>query len=331
MSNEYANGILSQVDFREELTEFEWIRPRWSSDKLIAASPFRYDNTPSFFCSLTHGGWKDSGAYDADFESGGFVKLLSFLRSETEEETEEYLRLKYGVIPEKDSFRIAPPALKKLRKRIVLPEETISEYTKRHSYLGKVRKISPKTEAFFSTRYSPESNAIIIPWRHPDGKLANVKFRKVRGKAFWYAKGAHPIRDLVWGLDAIHSLEGRLDVREVYVCEAEIDAMSVWSLGKPAIALGGASISKSQIDAIKRAPIETIVIATDNDKAGDKLAEQLSNHFREYRLKRLAMPKDLKDVNEALVKGEFTPETFRNPPLLPVQSELLGNGITLRQ
>jgi hypothetical protein len=41
------------VDIRTELEQFNWTRPKWSADKLIAASPFRYDKTPSFFVNFT--------------------------------------------------------------------------------------------------------------------------------------------------------------------------------------------------------------------------------------------------------------------------------------
>jgi hypothetical protein len=40
------------VDIRTELEQFNWTRPKWSADKLIAASPFRYDKTPSSSSTL---------------------------------------------------------------------------------------------------------------------------------------------------------------------------------------------------------------------------------------------------------------------------------------
>ena len=85
------NGKYIDVDIVEELSAFDWTRPKWSEDKLIAASPFRYDSTPSFFVSLENGVWADSGAYDEDYASGNFTKLLAFLRDESYEETAEYL------------------------------------------------------------------------------------------------------------------------------------------------------------------------------------------------------------------------------------------------
>ncbi|WP_077603660.1 toprim domain-containing protein [Oceanobacillus sojae] len=315
-------GIELDVNVAEELSEFEWIRPRWTSDKLIAASPFRYDNTPSFFVSLEGeyaGSWKDSGAYDADYESGNLVKLLSFLRSETYEETVDYLLGKYGLLDLADHYRVPLPQLKRERKRIVLPEEELTQYKQRHTYLSS-RGIDPKVEAFFNTRFAPTSQAVVIPWRHPNGQLANIKFRKIRGKAFWYKRGANPIRELVFGLDKVIKHE----LTDVEVCEAEIDAMSLWSVKKPAIALGSASISRKQIDAIKRTPIERLVISTDADKAGEKVAEQIHQAFPELQIYRRVFPEGIKDVNEVLTTR---PTCLEEEPRPLPRWERLGNGI----
>lgn len=306
MSFVKVGGVYLDIEIAEELSEFDWTRPRWTADKLIAASPFRYDKTPSFFVNLETGGWADSGAYDADYESGNLVKLLAFLRSETYEETVEYLQYKYGLIDLSGAYKIPLPQLKKERKLTILRNEEVTKYTQRHSYLS-TRGISPRVEAFFGTRYDPDSKALIIPWRHPNGDLANIKFRKVKGKAFWYRKNAHPIRELIFGLDKVH----KHGLEEVDICEAEIDAFSVWTLGSPAIALGSASISRKQAEAIKKSSIKRLNIATDSDKAGEKVAEQIRQYFPELELYRRVLPKGAKDVNEALVKGLVTPENHR--------------------
>src|SRR5699024_9967546 len=87
-------GVEMDVDIRGELEEFSWVRQRWSESKLMAALPFRHDRVPSFTVTLYveyAGTFVDSGAYDADYESGNFPKLLAFLRDETYEETCDYL------------------------------------------------------------------------------------------------------------------------------------------------------------------------------------------------------------------------------------------------
>src|SRR5699024_8339991 len=102
----------------------------------------------------------------------------------------------------------------------------------------------------------------------PDGKLANIKFRKVSGKLFWYEKGAAPVRTLVYGIDKVYKHE----LKEVVVCEAEIDALSWYSSGKPAIALGGTTVTEKQLEIIRKSPIEELTLAMDNDSPG-KLME----------------------------------------------------------
>lgn len=298
-------GVDADVGIREELEQFPWHRPRWTSEKLIAASPFRYDRTPSFFVNLDGeyaGTWADSGAYDADYESGNFVKLLAFLRDETYEETADYLINMYGVNKAHNSndLRLPTLCLPKHKKPTVLAESVLKAYAYNHPYLYN-RGISEKVQRFMGVGYDRQANAITIPWRYANGKLANVKYRKVQGKAFWYRKGAEPVRHLVYGIDKVY----RHGLSEVYICEAEIDVMSVYTAGKPAIAIGGASISDKQIELIRKSPIERAVLALDNDKAGEKVKRQIIDAIKgavELR-EVLPFPSGVKDVNEALVSG----------------------------
>lgn len=288
------------VDIAEELGEFVWTKPTWRDRKLIAASPFRYDNTPSFFVNLETGGWKDSGAYDAEFESGNLPKLLAFLRDETYEETVEYLTEVYGVredIGEKVS--IPPIKLHRSKGKVTLDNGILQKYAFRHPYLSR-RHISEKVQRFMGAGFSRQDNAVTMPWRHPNGTLANIKFRKVKGKTFWYAKGAAPVRSLVYGIDKVY----RHDLREVVLCEAEIDAMSWYTCGVPAIALGGTTVTKTQLDLIRKSPIETIILAMDNDKAGGKMGRAFTEGMRGFiEVVAVEIPADYKDANETLVAG----------------------------
>lgn len=306
-----VSGQKIDVDIRTELEAFSWTRPRWTSDKLIAASPFRYDHTPSFMVNLDGqyaGTFKDSGAYDADYESGNFVKLLAFLRDETYEEAFEYLLDAYcgGLNSGDNNFELPTLHMRNsdVRNRITLASDRLNAYKFRHPYLGR-RGITEKVQRFMDVGFRKDAQAITIPWRHVNGDLANVKYRKVRGKAFWYERGAEPVRNLVYGLDKVYAH----DLSEVWICEAEIDAMSAYTLSQPAVAIGGASVSERQLELIRKSPISSAVIATDNDKAGEKVKRQLIEGLRGYvRLKEIAWggegKANVKDVNEALVGGK---------------------------
>lgn len=299
-------GVQIDVDIEEELAQYTWDRPRWTSEKLIAASPFRYDRTPSFFANLEGeyaGAWGDSGAYDADYESGNLPKLLAFLRDESYEETCEYLFEMYKpyFAEETSNVNIRQIRLRKGLQRIKLGEEVISPCNFRHIYLGK-RGVSDRVQRFFGVGYRKDANAVTIPWRHADGSLANVKYRKVRGKAFWYERGGAPIRSLIYGIDKVY----KHDLRTVYVCEAEIDAMSCYTAGVPAVALGGASVSERQLDLIRMSPIEHVIIAVDNDKPGRKLRKQLIDGLRKYvRVSEVEREDNAgkDDMNDLLVNG----------------------------
>lgn len=270
---------VSLIDVRAEIEQYEWINATWTDEKLIAVSPFRHDNSPSFYIYFTEeraGYWGDSGAWDDDFRRGGIVKLLSFLRNETTEETIGYLDETYGTgeLAEGDKITLPNLSIKKKRKRIVIPEDIVSAYEDEYTYLAS-RGIDEAAQRKLGIKYNRERNAVAMPWRHPNGQLANVKYRKVDSKAFWYESEAHPIRELVYCLDVIN----RDGAKKAYICEAEIDAASFWTMGFPAIATGSGSISPIQVEHIMKSPIESIVIATDDDEAGTHLAEQIHGHF----------------------------------------------------
>jgi DNA primase len=283
------------IDYRAELEKYSWTRPKWSADKLIAASPFRYDKTPSFFVTLTGeyaGCFGDSGAYDAEWAGGNFTKLLSFLRNETYEETEEYLRYEYG-LPDNQTDLVAlkPINLRIQRVRQSLSADIFAQYTEDYTYLLK-RGISERVQRQMGVLYDERGKAAVIPW----GRLANVKYRKTYGKIFWYQKGGRPIRELVYGIDQAE--------QTTVICEAEIDAMSWMEAGYSAVAVGGASFNSWKRDVILRSPIEELIIATDNDKAGGKLRSEIEAMMRGHvRLRHAYVGADVcKDANEALVK-----------------------------
>lgn len=303
-----VDGHMIDVDVAELLGEYEWVRPRWSVQKLIAASPFRDDTNPSFFVSLDNGAWGDSGAYDEYYSSGNLAKLLAFLRNETYQESLDYLIEYYGVRELREGERITLPSLAINQKveRIVLDESFLSPYKFRNPYLTN-RGISEAVQRFMGVGYDQSSKAITMPWRHVDGALANVKYRQIYGKTFWYASEASPIGDLVYGIDKIFEK----NITEAVACEAEIDAMSWMSCGVPAIAFGRTSIRETQLDMVRRSPLERLIKVLDNDGPGEKMGRMLDDGLRGYlAVDSVVIPSPYKDSNEAHVAGVNLRELF---------------------
>jgi hypothetical protein len=291
-----VKGRTIDVDIRAELERFSWQRARWTDTKLIATSPFRYDRTPSFFVNLDGeyaGTWADSGAYDSEWRSGNFVKLLAFLRNETEDETAEYLLETYAATYGFENLALRIPRLVVERKREALDNGILTGFAEDYTYL-KGRGISESVQRQLGVRYDAERQAVVIPWFMPDGKLANIKYRLTRGKAFWYEKGGMPIRDLVYGLD--------LRSNVAVLTEAEIDAMSWRQIGVTGLATGGVSFTPAKRDLILRSAIEQLYIATDNDKAGRKLRDEVIRSLRgKIELLNVEFERGFKDSNEVLV------------------------------
>lgn len=275
------------VDLEAELADYDWgYNAKWASDKLIASSPFRYDSSPSFFLNLTGdyaGAWGDSGAIDDEYVSGGFVKLLSYLRGEGESETGDYLLAEYGrlyAIEEGEEIRLPEIRLNETATHRAISSETVTQATS--PYLTR-RGISAGTQRAYGVGYNEQHVGFTaIPWFTADGRMANVKYRSTKGKRFFYEKDATPIRSLVYGLSVINAQSAETAV----LCEGEIDAMSWASAGVPAVACGGSSISNEQIDAIKRSSIRRLLVGGDNDPAGQRLnaevARKLSGHVELY-------------------------------------------------
>lgn len=293
-------GQTVHVDVEAELRQFEWTRPTWNADKLIAASPFRFDRSPSFFVRLEPyaqypaGTWADAGAYDAEFSSGNLTKLLSFLRNETYEETEEYLLDTYGFLVSNTEIKLKPVKLRVQRSRQSLNDVVLASYAEDYAYLES-RGISAEIQRQAGVKYDAQNKAVVIPWRLADGRLANVKYRKTFGKAFWYERGAWPIRELVYGIEQA--------AETTVLCEAEIDALSWRMAGYAAIAVGGASFNEFKRDVILRSKVDELLIATDNDKAGEKLREEIAYYLRgRVGLRDVYVDSRVKDANEALVK-----------------------------
>ena len=291
------------VDVEAELRQFEWTQARWQSDKLLTASPFRYDKSPSFFVRLEQygdypaGTWGDSGAYDAEWASGGLVKLLAFLRNETYEEAEDYLADQYGVPASADELRLKPLRLVTQQSRRQLRESALQGAATPSDYLLG-RGISAATQAYYGVQDMPR--AVELPWRGANGRLANVKYRSKHGKTFWYVRGGDPIRNLLWGVDKIVSNRASVAV----LAEAEIDAMS-WreATGLEAVACGGAEWSWAKRDLVLRSGLERLLIATDNDKAGEKLRRAVeSSLLGKVAIEHVRIGGGAKDANEALIK-----------------------------
>ncbi len=300
MTTIVIRGNHVEIDIAEELSEYDFgYNPRWTTDKLIASSPFRDDNAPSFFVNLTGdyaGTWADSGALDYEYARGNFVKLIALLRGISYEEASDYLLEKYGILYEikpNEPIRLPAPKLMTMRRNTYIEDNPIIEATS--PYLLS-RGISAEVQAKFKIGYDEaQPGFTAIPW-HFGGRLANIMYRSTRGKYFFYVDNGTPIKRLLFGIDQAEEY--------AVLVEGVIDAMSWQEAGYSSLAVGGAHLSREQAEMIKRSGIKRLYLGGDNDEQGRKLNRQASEMLRGHvELFEIDYGK-YKDANEVLIEGK---------------------------
>lgn len=108
-----------------------------------------------------------------------------------------------------------------------------------------------------------------------------------RGRAELYKRGALETSD-----------------KPIFIVEGFLDALSIYEVGGVAVAIGSTSGTGLLLDYCKKKkPSQTIIIALDNDDAGRKAAEELSEGLKALGVSfcRLNPYGDHKDANEALI------------------------------
>lgn len=294
----WIKNIRLDIDLEEELNQFDWLRGRYFDDKFVACSPFRYDNSPSFFVNLVDlpdkeiaGTWLDSGALQgSNYKSGNFLTLLSFLREETEDETFDYLIEKYNFKPYESQLKLNLDL--KLRQQFKPLTEPLGEVDL--NYLPS-RGIPEEVCREATIRYIEEEKAVAFTWRNPMGEIQAIKYRRTEDKIFYYQKGGRRLNELLYNIDYVT----RHKCQTIAITEAEIDALSWQVLGRGAVAVGGSSFSKAQLSQLVRTGAKNLILSLDNDEVGKALSNKIYEMVKQYfNIYIVEYPAGCKDMND---------------------------------
>lgn len=322
-------NVINHALLLDALERYPWRNLTYARGRLNASSPFgnRADNTPSFSViidpdSLAFGCFVDSGARDPAWARGSPIKLYAWLRNITEQES---FALLYEPASEAEAL--------KLRIRLRLPEPPrqrkpidIAPYISAQPipYLSG-RGITPIIQRLYRCGFDNAKNAVVMPWTSPNGSVLNAKWRSTWGKAFWYYSGGSSIRSMIYGIDIAY----KRSIKRATVTEGEIDTMSAATAGTFGLAVGGSEFTDEKADMLKRSPIEELLIAADNDAAGEKLRWQIERKMRGHvRLSYVGLPSGTKDLNEVLTRDG--PEGLREVLVGAKRLNTLGLRIGLR-
>lgn len=298
-----TKDIKIHIDIREYLERFEWNRAKWTEDRLIAASPFRDDNHPSFFVNYNNdfaGTFGDSGTGD----SGNFIQLVAELHDTDYETAFEMLKEEFWTRPYEAPSISVKLGVKKEKSIFDIPVHNPSPYL-----LG--RGISEETQQLYRT--SEDEYKVCLPYINGMGLATALKYRRTDNKDFFYEAGDNHLKNMLFGYHVIYE---KLP-NTLVICEAEIDAMTAYEMGFVGISLGAANLIERQVDLIKKVDVKNIIIGTDNDEKGNLAAKSIDDAFwKTHKLFRYDMPSGY-DLNQ------YWQEFHKAPPLKKISEPKL--------
>lgn len=179
-----------------------------------------------------------------------------------------------------------------LNKKIIkkkLNENILDSLQSYHPYMTQ-RKISNGIINKFKIKFDPKDQCIVFPiWDEKDD-LVMLTRRSVNTKYFYIDK---EVNKPVYLLNFII----KENIKIVYVCESQINALTLWSWGFPAIALIGTG-SRNQYDILKKSGIRNYILCFDGDDAGDAGCNKfIANMPKDILISVKKIPRG-KDVND---------------------------------
>ena len=170
-------------------------------------------------------------------------------------------------------------------------------------YLQKGRKLS--LEAIKAYKVGEAGRTIVLPSMTPCGAIAGIKYLGVdRTNGKKQIRVEANCEPTLFGWQAINP-----DARDIVITEGEIDAISMWDYGFPAVSVpfGGGGGNKQQWiehEFDRLAQFERIYLVLDSDKEGQIAAAEISARLGRHRCFNVTLP--LKDANECLTAGIST-------------------------
>lgn len=189
---------------------------------------------------------------------------------------------------------------KKSTKNVeVIDEHTLSLYRYTHPYMFQ-RKLTDKVITYFDVGYDKATQSLTFPVHDISGQVLFIQRRAVNGKQF---RNETDIPKVVYGLH--HVYRNLSWIKEVWITESIIDALTCWTYRIPAVSIMGARATEGQIKLLKEMPVRKIILALDNDKAGHEGARKLLAALnRDKLIFKAVLPENRKDLNE-LTDSEF--------------------------
>lgn len=172
---------------------------------------------------------------------------------------------------------------------LIITEEELDKYRYIHPYMYK-RGLTDEIIEDFDIGYDKENKCLTFPIKDLKGNVIMIATRSVNNKFFYIPKTeSKPI------YCADRFVSGKY--KECYITESFLNCLTLWKLGKPAVALMGTG-SKEQYKILKLLPVRKYIIALDPDNAGKHGTTRLKNNLDNKIVREIKYLDDTKDIND---------------------------------
>lgn len=287
---------------RSEITNGKLADIREIGDSISVPCPFHKDglerhNSCTIYCG---DGDLPQGSFHCFTcsESGSFAKFVGACFDRDKTFGEEWLLENYSYNLLQKTVDLPLIDLDKKEEKKYLSDSVLNQFSDYHPYMTK-RKLTEDIIKKFEIKYDPLTKSIVFPVRDINGKISFLTRRSTEGRKFIIDKGAD--KSVIYLLYNII----KENIKTVVVCEGQINALTSWLYGYPAIALLGAGTSEDQIRVLNNTDIKHYILCYDGDPAGRKGASRFKQFIRkDVFVDDIIMPEG-KDIND-LSKEEFT-------------------------
>lgn len=194
-------------------------------------------------------------------EQGSLYKLVSHCMGMSYEDSKQWLIDNYSRTFVDEGYSLEDIVIGNTQNKKYIDESVLDEFSYLHPYQFK-RGLTEDVIKRFKVGYNPKTNCITFPVWDDKGGLVGITERSVVNKSF------HIPSDMQKPIYLLNYIKQE-NISEVVVCESQINALTCWSWGIPAVALFGTG-SNSQYDILKRTEIINYHLALDGDSAGLK-------------------------------------------------------------
>ena len=225
--------------------------------------------------------------------SGRLTKFIGECFNEDESFGEDWLVERFGDSLLSEEAIDFPDFDLTTQKVEYLDESILDNLQSYHPYMDK-RKLSRQVCELFKVKYEPSTKCLVFPVYDEFNKLYMLTRRSVETKQFIIDSNKEkPVY--------LFNFVKNKNIKEVCVCESQINALYLWSLGYPAIALFGTG-TKHQYEILNSSSIKHYFLCFDGDDAGTKgIKRFIKNIRKDVFIDVVELPKG-KDVNDLSVE-----------------------------